>query len=99
MKKVIFAMSILVGSMLLAACGNNKCQEDACATEAVETVTENVAEPQPEEALEPTDTSSAVTRGGATTEGFRRCSKCACREFEGRGHVCKNCGHAYRAHY
>lgn len=35
------------------------------------------------------------------SDGFRRCSKsgCYCKEFEGRGETCRNCGHAYRAHY
>lgn len=42
---------------------------------------------------------SIVVRGGSTSEGFGRCSKCNCKEFEGRGQTCRNCGHAYKAHY
>lgn len=34
-------------------------------------------------------------------EGFGRCSVsgCNCKEFEGRGDTCGNCGHAYKKHY
>lgn len=34
-------------------------------------------------------------------EGFGRCLKsgCNCKEFEGRGETCRNCGHAYKKHY
>lgn len=32
-------------------------------------------------------------------QGFGRCSKCSCKSFEGRGQTCRNCGHAYKAHY
>lgn len=37
----------------------------------------------------------------AEAEGFGRCSVsgCHCKEFEGRGQTCKNCGHAYSKHY
>lgn len=42
---------------------------------------------------------SIVTRGGTTSEGFGRCSKCNCKEFEGRSQTCRNCGHSYKAHY
>lgn len=42
---------------------------------------------------------SIVTRGGTASEGFGRCSKCNCKAFEGRGQTCRNCGHAYKAHY
>ena len=47
------------------------------------------------------DTIDAVTRGGADSEGFGRClvSGCYCKEFEGRGQTCRNCGHAYKRHY
>ena len=40
-----------------------------------------------------------VVRGEA--EGFGRClvSGCYCKEFEGRGQTCRNCGHAYKKHY
>lgn len=35
------------------------------------------------------------------SEGFGRCLKsgCHCKEFEGRGETCRNCGHAYNKHY
>lgn len=44
---------------------------------------------------------SVVTRGGSDSKGFGRClvSGCYCKEFEGRGQTCRNCGHAYRKHY
>ena len=47
------------------------------------------------------DTTATVTRGGADSEGFGRClvSGCYCKEFEGRGQTCRNCGHAYKKHY
>lgn len=32
-------------------------------------------------------------------QGFMRCSKCYCNKFEGRGQTCRNCGHAFKAHY
>ena len=34
-------------------------------------------------------------------DGFGRCLKsgCYCKEFEGRGQTCRNCGHAYSKHY
>lgn len=32
-------------------------------------------------------------------QGFGRCSKCYCKSFEGRAQTCRNCGHAYKAHY
>lgn len=75
------------------ACGNSKTP----ATERVES--------EPVEAEEVEDTSaldtSVVMRGGTESEGFGRClqSGCYCKEFEGRGQTCRNCGHAYRRHY
>lgn len=48
---------------------------------------------------------TCVTSTEATThvesEGFGRCLKsgCHCKEFEGRGQTCRNCGHAFNKHY
>lgn len=81
------------------ACGNSK----APVTEQGEmTVTETV--PEADTTASDTisvDTTVAVTRGNADSEGFGRClvSGCYCKEFEGRGQTCRNCGHAYKRHY
>lgn len=88
---MMFAMS----AMLIASCNNTK-NETSSDSQNAEVVTE---ESNLEQVVEPSDTTEAVTRGGGDSEGFGRCSKCACKEFEGRGDVCNNCGHAYRAHY
>ncbi len=32
-------------------------------------------------------------------KGFGRCSRCSCRDFEGSGECCDNCGHNYSDHY
>lgn len=48
---------------------------------------------------------TCVTTTEATThvesEGFGRCLKsgCHCKDFEGRGETCRNCGHAFNKHY
>lgn len=32
-------------------------------------------------------------------QGYGACSRCPCRGFEGRGEVCRNCGHNYYSHW
>lgn len=86
---------VAVSVMLMASCNNTK-GETTSDDKNVEVVNEKSGL---EDVVEPSDTTDAVTRGGSSSEGFGRCSKCACKEFEGRGDVCGNCGHAYRAHY
>lgn len=94
----LLMVTIAAGTMMLASCGNSvkSKNETAADTVTTETVTEG-------ETLS-CDTDqvcldSIVTRGGTTSDGFGRCSKCHCKEFEGRGQTCRNCGHAYKAHY
>ncbi len=96
MKKVILSMMIAVGVLTSSSCNNTKGDATTSQNETEETVYEEVAL---EDVIEPCDTTEAVTRGSASSEGFGRCSKCACKKFEGRGDVCKNCGHAYKKHY
>ena len=85
MKKVmrIFAVTAVVCACL--ACGNsrNQAKDNSEAVVAEECVAD----------------SAEVVRGEA--QGFGRClvSGCYCKEFEGRGETCRNCGHAYRKHY
>lgn len=51
------------------------------------------------------ETCVTTTTTEATThverEGFGRCLKsgCHCKDFEGRGETCRNCGHAFNKHY
>lgn len=98
MKLKSLSLTIAACAMMLASCGNSvKSNNDTVAdNETTEIVTEV------ENASCDTDrvcNDSIVTRGGTTSEGFGRCSKCNCKEFEGRGQTCRNCGHAYKAHY
>ncbi len=95
MKKVILSMMVAMSVMLIASCNNTK-DETTSDAQNVEAGTEKS---NLEDVVEPSDTAEAVTRGGSSSEGFGRCSKCSCKEFEGRGDVCRNCGHAYKAHY
>lgn len=93
MKKIL---SVLVMSALvcgLISCGNSKTP----ATEQVENDSVAVVETADTAAVD----TSVVTRGGSESGGFGRClqSGCYCKEFEGRGQTCRNCGHAYRRHY
>lgn len=96
MKKVILSMMIAVGMVIFTSCNNTKTDANASESDTVETVSEEAVL---EEVVEPCDTTEAVTRGATASEGFGRCSKCSCKAFEGRGDVCKNCGHAYKKHY
>ncbi|MCM1139976.1 MAG: hypothetical protein NC453_15530 [Muribaculum sp.] len=96
MKKVILSMMITVGMLMFTSCNNTNADAATSEKDTVETVSEEAVL---EEVVEPCDTTEAVTRGATASEGFGRCSKCACKKFEGRGDVCKNCGHAYKKHY
>lgn len=98
MKLRSLSLAVVICAMMLASCGNSAKSgyETAADTETTETVT------QVEDNTCDTDqvcNDSIVTRGGTASEGFGRCSKCNCKEFEGRGQTCRNCGHAYKAHY
>lgn len=96
MKLKSLSLTIAACTMMLAACGNSAKSNNDTVAETTETVTEA------ENASCDTDqvcNDSIVTRGGTASEGFGRCSKCNCKEFEGRGQTCRNCGHAYKAHY
>lgn len=98
MKIKSISLAVAVCAMMLASCGNS-----------VKTNNDSVAEKETTEAISQVEADSCdagevcndsiVTRGGTASEGFGRCSKCNCKEFEGRGQTCRNCGHAYKAHY
>lgn len=98
MKLKSLSLIVAVCAMMLASCGNSaKTDNDSVAeketTEAVSQIEADSCD------AEEVCNDSIVTRGAAASEGFGRCSKCSCKSFEGRGDVCKNCGHAYKAHY
>ncbi|MDO4179701.1 MAG: hypothetical protein Q4D36_00240 [Bacteroidales bacterium] len=91
MKKIKRTFVIAYCASMFIACGNSKTPDKAQEEEVQ--MEESVAE----DSLG-TDTTE-VARGD--TQGFGRCgqSGCKCKEFEGRGETCRNCGHAYRTHY
>lgn len=98
MKLKSLTLAIAACTMLLASCGGSaKSDSDTVAdTEAIETVSQSDNQTcEPDQVYN----DSIVTRGGTASEGFGRCSKCNCKKFEGRGQTCRNCGHAYKAHY
>jgi len=85
---------------ILASCGNaNKTDVDSTKTKEVEVTERAIIVENDSCNAECVENDSIVTRGGTASEGFGRCSKCNCKEFEGRGQTCRNCGHAYKAHY
>ena len=91
-------MVLAVCCLVSTSCNNaNKSENDSTSVN-VESVEESAVL---EDVVEPcgSDSIKAVTRNGTASEGFGRCSKCNCKEFEGRGQTCRNCGHAYKAHY
>lgn len=92
---MILSVMVVMSVTLFASCGNSK-QDSSSDSQNVESAAEGTPL---EETVEPSDSIEVVTRGGGDSEGFGRCSKCSCNAFEGRGDVCKNCGHAYKAHY
>lgn len=95
-----FSLAFAVCAMMLAACGNaSKTDADSTQTGEVEVTELAIVVEDDSCDAESVENDSIVTRGGTASEGFGRCSKCNCREFEGRGQTCRNCGHAYKAHY
>ncbi len=98
MKLKSLSLALAICTMMLASCGNSV--KSGNETVAETEITEKVSQVD-EKSYDSDQVSndSIVTRGGTTSEGFGRCSKCSCKEFEGRGDVCGNCGHAYKAHY
>lgn len=95
--KTIIIVLAVCGLMVTSCTNANKSENDSASSqiESVEKTSDI------EDLIEPcrSDSIEAVTRSGSSSEGFGRCSKCSCKAFEGRGDVCKNCGHAYKAHY
>lgn len=92
------SIAIAICAMMLASCGNSAKTSNETEVEGQITETASHVEPDSCDAVEVCN-DSIVTRGGTSSEGFGRCSKCNCKEFEGRGQTCRNCGHAYKAHY
>ena len=96
MKKLFkFAvMTLALGFM--TSCGSKSKTTEITTTDSV--VVDTIAEDSIVVDSVVTD-SNEVARG--ETEGFGRClvSGCYCKEFEGRGQTCRNCGHAYKKHY
>lgn len=100
MKLKSLSMAFAVCTMMLASCGNaNKTEADTTQTSEVEVTEQAIVVDDDSCDADCVENDSIVTRGGTASEGFGRCSKCSCKSFEGRGDVCKNCGHAYKAHY
>lgn len=96
MKIKSLSLAIAMCTMMLASCGNST--KTSNGTEAEEQIIETVSQVEPD-SIDEVCNDSIITRGGTASEGFGRCSKCNCKEFEGRGQTCRNCGHAYKAHY
>lgn len=104
MKLKTFSFAIALCAMMFSSCGNSaKTSVDSAAeaeTTAEVEMTKNVSEEKGDSTYSiQASSDSIVTRGAASVDGFGRCSKCNCKEFEGRAQTCRNCGHAYRAHY
>ena len=98
MKNRTMILASVVCCFIAASCSNvNKKGSDSSPVQAESIAEDSVCE----DVAEPNDSNSiqVITRGGSASEGFGRCSKCNCKEFEGRGQICRNCGHAYKAHY
>lgn len=92
-------MAVATSLLFAVSCGNTKASNNCVELEEGGILAEEVAETSLEEIVEPSDSINVISRSGSDSEGFGRCSKCACKKFEGRGDVCKNCGHAYKKHY
>lgn len=98
MKIKSLSLAIAVCAMMLASCGNSAKTDNNSFAE--KETTEVVSQDETDSCdADEVCNDSIVTRGGTTSEGFGRCSKCNCKSFEGRGQTCRNCGHAYKAHY
>lgn len=99
MKLKLLSLAIAIYAMMFASCGNSAQGSDAVSGQET---TENVAQTETDSCdVEEVCNDSIVTRGGTPSEGFGRClvRGCNCKEFEGRGQTCRNCGHAYKKHY
>lgn len=87
MKKV-FSVLAIISMMGFVACSNSNssCQHEE---DAIETTSITFS------------ASEESVKVDAEAEGFGRCfvSGCYCKNFEGRGETCRNCGHAYKKHY
>lgn len=98
MKLKSLSIAMAICAMMLASCGNSA-KSDSGTVNAIET-TETISQVEDNSCdSNQICNDSIVIRGKTTTEGFGRCSKCNCKEFEGRGQTCRNCGHSYKAHY
>lgn len=95
MKKMFVACVMSVMACGFMSCGDSKSSSTEQGQYSKEDATQEVVEKAPE------DTANEVVRGDAEAEGFGRCmvSGCYCKDFEGRGQTCRNCGHAYKKHY
>lgn len=98
MKLKSLALIITIYATMLASCGNSDKTDN---NSFVEEETREVVSQDDTDSYDADKVrnDSIVTRGGTASEGFGRCSKCNCKAFEGRGQTCRNCGHAYKAHY
>lgn len=86
--------------MMFASCGNaNKTEADSIQTSEEEVTEQTIVVEDDSGDADEVCNDSILTRGGGDSEGFGRCSKCNCKEFEGRSQTCRNCGHAYNKHY
>lgn len=100
MKLKLLSLAVAICAMMLASCSNST-KSDSNSTFEEET-TEVVSQEDTDSCdADEVCNDSIVTRGGTASEGFGRClaSGCHCKEFEGRGQTCRNCGHAYKKHY
>lgn len=98
MKLKSLSIAIAMCAMVLTSCGNSA--KTSNKTETEELITDTLSQDKTDSCdADEACIDSIVTRGGTASEGFGRCSKCNCKEFEGRGQTCRNCGHAYKAHY
>lgn len=98
--------AMVMGAMMMAmaACGGSEKAADAATDqETTEVTAEEVAVDTTVVCSECDGecADSVVARAAGESQGFGRClqSGCHCKEFEGRGQTCRNCGHAYKKHY
>lgn len=92
-------MALALSALIVTSCGNtSKTINDTTMSDET-TVEETIA--CDNDTTECAVNDSIVTRGGCGSEGFGRClqSGCNCKEFEGRGQTCRNCGQTYKKHY
>lgn len=97
MKNKLLTLSFALIAIIVTSCGNSSKESNDTIVDHETTINETIA--CENDTTERSENDSIVTRGGSASEGFGRCSKCNCKAFEGRGQTCRNCGHAYKAHY